>query len=364
MRVLGYMSGTSLDGVDAAILETDGQRIDGFGPAALLPFSDDERATLVSATEDALRWDGRGPRPASFEAADAVILDTHLRAARIVMEEDGGEIDLAGFHGQTVLHRPERRLTVQLGDAGALATGLGVPVVADLRQADLAAGGQGAPLVPAYHRALADRLGLRRPAAFLNIGGVANLSWFGEADDVIAFDTGPGNGMIDLLLQSRGAGRYDDGGRLAAEGMPDRAILSALLGSPFFGRTAPKSLDRYDFPLSAVDGLSLADAAATFTAFTVEAVRLAAQSLPAPPGEWIICGGGRHNPTLMALFEERVGPWRSADDCGLRGDFVEAEAMGFLAARSVRGLPITFPGTTGAPAPISGGVTRRPAPPP
>ncbi|MFT3977576.1 MAG: anhydro-N-acetylmuramic acid kinase [Sphingomonas bacterium] len=353
MRVLGYMSGTSLDGVDAAIVETDGERIDGFGAAALIDFTAAERAPLIAATEDALRWDGEGPRPASFAEAEAVVLDTHVRAARAVL--DGGTADLVGFHGQTVLHRPERRLTVQLGDPQALATALGIPVVADMRQADLAAGGQGAPLVPIYHRALADRIGLERPVAFLNIGGVANLSWLGEGEAMAAFDTGPGNGMIDLLLQSRGAGRYDADGRLGAAGNVDRDIVAAYLDAPFFRQPGPKSLDRYDFPLALVDGLSLEDAAATLTAFAVEALRLAAETLPARPKEWIVCGGGRHNPTLMRLFAERVGPWRSADACGLRGDFVEAEAMAFLAARAHRGLPLTFPGTTGVPRAISGG---------
>ncbi|NIJ06732.1 anhydro-N-acetylmuramic acid kinase [Sphingomonas vulcanisoli] len=360
MRILGYMSGTSLDGVDAAILETDGVSIASFGAAILVPFEAEKRQTLIDATEDALRWDGVGPRPASFAAAEHVVLDTHLRAARMAMSEDGGRIDLVGFHGQTVLHRPERRLTVQLGDAGALATELGVPVVADLRQADLAAGGQGAPLVPIYHQALADRIGMRRPAAFLNIGGVANLSWFGMDGEIVAFDTGPGNGMIDLLLQSRGAGRYDEDGRLAAAGRVDQAVLDQLLAAPFFDRTGPKSLDRYDFSLATVDALSIENAAATLTAFTVEAVRIAATSLPSPPTEWIICGGGRHNPTLMRHFGARVGPWRSADDCGFRGDFVEAEAMAYLAARSTKGMPLTFPGTTGVPYPTTGGRTYLP----
>lgn len=355
MRVLGYMSGTSLDGVDAAILDTDGEQIHGTGPATLLVFSPAERAAVVRATEDALRWNGGGARPASFAAAEAVILDTHVRAARALLAEDGGAVDLIGFHGQTVLHRPERQLTVQLGDPAALATALGVPVVADMRQGDLAAGGQGAPLVPIYHRALADRLGLPRPIAFLNIGGVANLSWIGPGEGMIAFDTGPGNGMIDLLLQSRGAGRYDEDGRLGAAGRVDRAILDAYLSAPYFRQAGPKSLDRYDFALAAVESLSLEDAAATLTAFAIESIRLAAELLPESPGEWIVCGGGVHNPTLMRLLGERVGAWRAADDCGLRGDFIEAEAMAYLAARSLRGLPLTFPATTGVPHPIPGG---------
>lgn len=356
MRVLGFMSGTSLDGVDAAIIETDGERVLGLGPAELLPFSADERAALITATEDAVRADGRGDRPASFARAEEIVLDVHVRAARALLErDDAGSIELVGFHGQTVLHRPERRLTVQLGDPQALARALGVPVVADLRQADLAAGGQGAPLAPVYHAALADLIGAERPVAFLNVDGVANLSWLGRDGSMIAFDTGPGNGLIDLMVQSREAGRYDDGGRLAAAGHVDETVLSGLLGSGYFRQAGPKSLDRYDFPIDAVSGLSLEDAAATLVAFTAEAVGRGAAELPEPPCRWIVCGGGRHNPTLMRALDERLGNVESCDASGLRGDFIEAEAFAYLAARSIRGLPISFPATTGVSRPITGG---------
>jgi anhydro-N-acetylmuramic acid kinase len=363
MRVLGFMSGTSLDGVDAAIIDTDGETIDRFGPALLLPFDDRERAVLGIATQDAIRWNGEGARPATFAMAEALILDVHLRAARLLLDRHEGAIDLVGFHGQTVLHRPERGLTVQLGDAAALADRLGIPVVADLRQADLAAGGQGAPLVPAYHAALADRIGAERPIAFLNIGGVANLSWLGRDGALVAFDTGPGNGLIDLLVQSRAAGRYDDGGRIAAAGRVDAAALQRLLASGYFAQTGPKSLDRYDFPLDAVEHLSLPDAAATLTEFTARAVALGAERLPERPSRWLVCGGGRHNPTLMRALRSVLGECESTDAHDLRGDFIEAEAMAFLAARSVRGLPLTYPGTTGVPGPTTGGRLVRPAGP-
>lgn len=355
MRVLGFMSGTSLDGVDAAIIETDGVTVTAFGPALLLPFTAEERSILVSATEEAVRRDGRGEAPAVDTDAAQVVLDVHVRAAGQLRAEAGGDLDLVGFHGQTVLHRPERRLTVQLGDAAALADALGVTVVADLRQADLAAGGQGAPIVPAYHAALADRIGAERPIAFLNLGGVANLTWLGRDGEMIAFDTGPANGLIDLAIQARGLGRYDDGGRYAAAGQVDAAALSSLLDSPYFHRNGAKSLDRYDFSLDAVASLSIEDAAATLTAFTAETVGLAADRLPSPPARWVVCGGGRHNRTMMRALADRVGRCDSADALGLRGDFIEAEAIAFLAARSLAGLPITFPGTTGAPHPMTGG---------
>ncbi len=355
MRVLGFMSGTSLDGVDAAILETDGERIHAFGPAVLLPFSDQQRALLVSETEAVIRADRAGEQHVPSHAAEAVVIEAHLAAAASVLNKASGPIDLIGFHGQTVLHRPERRLTIQLGDPAAVAAALGVPVIAHMRQADLDAGGQGAPLVPAYHAALADRIAVKRPVAFLNLGGVANLTWLGQGGDVVAFDTGPANGMIDLLVQSRGVGRYDDGGRLAATGKADPGALATLLDSEYFIRRGPKALDRYDFSMEAVRDLSTPDAAATLTAFTVESLHLASAQLPEPPDLWLVCGGGRHNPTLMHALRARIGDVRSIDDFGLRGDFVEAEAMAFLAARSVRGLPITFPGTTGVAAPMTGG---------
>ena len=355
MRVLGFMSGTSLDGVDAAILDTDGERIHAFGPAVLLPFTDLERAMLVAETEAFVEADRTGAPYRRNPAAEAVVIETHLAAAQRVLGHAEGRIDLVGFHGQTVLHRPERSLSIQLGDPAALADALGVPVIAQLRQADLDAGGQGAPLVPAFHRALADRIAIERPVAFLNLGGVANLTWLGRDDEVVAFDTGPGNGMIDLLVQSRGTGRYDDGGRLATAGRVDDAALAALLDSAYFARIGAKALDRYDFSLEAVQSLATPDAAATLTAFTVEALRLSVPNLPEPPALWLVCGGGRHNPALMRGLRERIGDFRSVDDYGLRGDFIEAEAMAFLAARSVRGLPITFPGTTGVAAPTTGG---------
>ena len=360
MLVMGFMSGTSLDGVDVAVVETDGERIEGFGPSAMIAFSAAERAALEKATRDALLWDGFGEQPLSFGLAGEVIEAAHLRAGHHVIERLGRLPDLVGFHGQTLLHRPERKLSVQIGDPQVIADGLGVSVVAQMRQDDLLAGGQGAPLVPAYHLALAKKIGLPRPLAFLNIGGVANLTWIGADGSLLACDTGPGNGLIDQVVQAHGAGRYDDGGRIAAAGTVDEAALAALLFHPHFHGEGPKSLDRYDFPLEWADACSLEDAAATLTAFTAEAVAVTARILPQVPEIWVICGGGSHNPTLMAALRARLGDCRTADDVGLRSDFVEAEAMAFLAARSLRGMPLTFPGTTGVSQPLTGGTIWRP----
>ncbi|AJP71122.1 anhydro-N-acetylmuramic acid kinase [Sphingomonas hengshuiensis] len=360
MLVLGYMSGTSLDGVDAALVETDGARIEAFGPSFLSPFTDSERAVIEAGVDAALAWNGRGPARPSFGAVEAVVHAAHLRAAEAVIAQAGRRPELIGFHGQTVLHRPEQRLSVQVGDAQALADALGIAVVAGMRQDDLAAGGQGAPLVPAYHAALASKLGLGAPVAFLNLGGVANLTFIGSDGALIAFDTGPANGLIDQVVQSRGAGRYDDGGRFAAAGRADAAVLAHLLSHAHFRGEGPRSLDRYDFPLDWADACSLEDAAATLTAFTADSVALAAAGLPEAPRLWVICGGGCHNPVLMQALRDRLGECRSADDFGLRSDFVEAEAMAFLAARSLRGLPLTYPGTTGVPQPLTGGTLWRP----
>lgn len=365
MLVMGYMSGTSLDGVDVALIETDGERIDGFGPGLLVPYSDAERAMMEHATRAALEWNGFGPAPAVFEDAADVIDAAHLRAGRQAIEQAGRMPDLIGFHGQTLLHRPERQLSVQIGNPQNLADGLGISVVAAMRQDDLLAGGQGAPLVPAYHAALVARLGLEGPVAFLNLGGVANLTWVAAeaargGEDLVAFDTGPANGLIDQVVQAHGAGRYDDGGRFAAAGRVDEAVLAELLSHGHFRGQGPRSLDRYDFPLDWADACSLEDAAATLTAFTAESVALAARSLPAAPRLWIVCGGGCHNPVLMQALRDRLGICRTADEMGLRSDFVEAEAMAFLAARSLRGLPLTYPGTTGVAAPLTGGTLWRP----
>lgn len=361
MLVMGYMSGTSLDGVDVAMIETDGEAVDNFGPALLVPFADDERAVVIAATQDALDWNGYGAQPRSFVGAAAVINAVHVRAGRALIAQAGRRPDLVGFHGQTMLHRPRRQLSVQIGDPQALADALDVPVVAQMRQDDLRAGGEGAPLVPVYHAALMAKSGLKAPVAFLNLGGVANLTWIGAEGDLVAFDTGPANGLIDLVVQQRGAGRYDDGGRLAAAGRVDQRVLAELLSHDHFRGQGAKSLDRYDFPLEWVKDYTLEDAVATLTAFTADSVALAARSLPEVPAVWVICGGGCHNPVLMQALRDRLGDCRPADDLGLRSDFVEAEAMAFLAARSLRGLPLTFPGTTGVKAPLTGGGLWRPA---
>jgi anhydro-N-acetylmuramic acid kinase len=370
MRVLGFMTGTSLDAVDMAILETDGEAILGFGPAGERKLDPATRASVEAAILAARSWAWGAPPPAAFAAAASAVAAAHRRAAASFLAEAGIErsaIDLVGVHGQTVLHEPRTASraegrTVQLIDAQALADVLGLPVAHDFRTGDVAAGGQGAPLAPAYHGALVRWSGLEAPVAVLNLGGVGNVTLVGEDGTLEAYDTGPANGMIDLWVQARTAARCDEDGALARAGRVDEAVLGNYLDHPYFRASGPKSLDRFDFSMEPVAGLSLEDGAATLTAFAAEAVALGLKGLSRRPARLVVSGGGRLNPALMQAIRERVPtPVDTAEAVGWRGDSLEAEAFAYLAARTARGLPISFPGTTGAPAAITGGRIVRPA---
>jgi anhydro-N-acetylmuramic acid kinase len=343
------MSGTSLDGVDAAWLDTDGIGVQAFGPTVTIPYTAGFRAELREILDLAPVLPPYDPR---LTAAVAQLTDTHVRAVRAL----GRPADLIGFHGQTILHRPDRHRTWQLGDAVALAQRLGIRVVHDFRSADVAAGGQGAPLAPIYHAALC--AGLARPLAVLNIGGVANVTWIGRDGSLLAFDTGPGNGPLDDWVRHHTGQPFDQDGALAAAGQVDRHVLGRLIAHPYFALPPPKSLDRLDFgrslAASGLAALSAADGAATLVAFTVAAV--AAARLPEPPTRWLICGGGRLNPALMdGLRRSLQAPVEPVEAVGWDGDALEAQCFGFLAARVAAGLPLSFPGTTGVPAPMQGG---------
>jgi len=349
------MSGTSVDGVDVALIETDGERIASLGPCLTVPYADDVRRLIRAAFGAELPSD-------VTRAAERAVTEAHAVAVQRWSVEQGialSNIDLVGFHGQTITHRPERRFTWQIGNGAALARSLGVRVVNDLRGADVAAGGQGAPLVPVYHAALA--ADLPRPLAVVNVGGVANVTWVGADESLLAFDTGPGNGPIDDWCMRRAGQRYDKDGVLAATGNVDRTRLEHFSEHRFFARIPPKSLDRGDFSDAWAEGLGAADGAATLTAGTARALALAARHFPAPVVQWVICGGGARNPTLLrAIAEETRGKVVTAADLGWDGDGLEAQAFGFLAVRSLRGLPLTFPTTTGAPQPLTGGTLHLP----
>ena len=350
MRTIGLMSGTSLDGVDAAWLESDGETISAFGPTLTLPYDDRLRADLRRLLDLAPTLD---PADRRVKTAEARLTEYHIRA---VMALDR-PADLIGFHGQTILHQPDQRRTWQIGNAQELAWRTGVRVAWDFRSADVAAGGQGAPLAPVYHAALAR--GLEKPLAVLNLGGVGNVTWIGPgADELIAFDTGPGNGPLDDWVARHTGARFDRDGALAGAGQADQAVLGALLGHPYFGKPPPKSLDRLDFAaalaVSGLHGLAPADGAATLVAFTAQAVARA--PLPAMPRRWLVTGGGRHNPAIMAALRGALGvAVEPVEAVGWDGDALEAQCFGLLAARVAAGLPLSFPGTTGVPRPMPGG---------
>jgi anhydro-N-acetylmuramic acid kinase len=353
-----------------AVLETDGETIAAFGPAGERKLSPATRRIVEEAAAAAWQWPPGEPAPAIFGPAGRAIAAEHLDAAASFMAEHdlrSADLDLVGFHGQTVLHeppvpgRPQGR-TVQLGDAGLLAEALRLPVAHDFRTADVAAGGQGAPLAPAYHAARAAASGVEAPVAVLNLGGVGNITLIPSSGVLQAFDTGPANGMIDLWVQGRTEQRYDEGGALARAGRVHEDVIQAYLAHPYFSIRGPKSLDRFDFSFDLVEPLSLEDGAATLTAFAAAAVGAAVQACEERPGALVLCGGGRLNPVLVAAITARVGvEVLSAEALGWRGDSIEAEAFAYLAARTLRGLPISFPGVTGVPRPMTGGRVTRPS---
>ena len=353
---IGLMSGTSMDGVDVAAIETDGERVAWMGPASTVPYAPALRARLDRAVRDSEKSaEDLAALTGDLTDAHAAVVDAFLP----MLPGSRRRVDVIGFHGHTLYHRPAERRTCQLGDGEQLAARLGIDVVYDFRSADVAAGGQGAPLAPVFHQALA--AALERPVAMLNLGGVGNVTWIGEGA-LLAFDTGPGNGLVDDWVCARAGHPFDEGGRIAAAGRIDEARLATMLAHPYFDRSPPKSLDRLDFMPVPVEGLALEDGAATLAAFTAGAVARAQEHFPEPPRRWLVTGGGRHNATLMAMLADTLRtPVAPIEASGANGDALEAQAFAFLAVRSLRGLPISFPGTTGAPAPMGGGRLARAA---
>lgn len=360
MRAIGLMSGTSMDGVDVALLDTDGETIAGFGPTGYRAYTDNERAIIREALKEGARLSAKAERTPALAKAEDLVTRAHAEAVERFMADNGlsrAEIEVIGFHGQTVLHRPDLKLTVQIGDGHALRQRLGIPVVYDLRAADIAAGGQGAPLVPVFHKALATRAGLAAPLAIVNVGGVANVTFIGRDGELVAFDTGPGNALIDDWMRERTGKPMDDGGAMAAAGRADEALLAWFLVHPFFAKSPPKSLDRNAFAHRIVGNVATADGAATLTAFTARSIARAADFTRERPGIWIVTGGGARNGELLRLLAHHArAEVRTGEDVGWSSDFLEAQAFAFLAARSMRGLPLTFPSTTGVSTPTTGGV--------
>jgi anhydro-N-acetylmuramic acid kinase len=364
---MGLMSGTSQDGVDIALIETDGDIISRFGATAHRSYSTPERALIRSATAAAVNITERAARPEIVASAEVAVNEVNANAAATFLAANGlqpHDIAVVGFSGQTVLHRPQHRLTIQIGDGRVLAARLGIPVVYDFRAADVAAGGEGAPFSPIYHRALARQLGLEPPVAVLNIGGVANVTYI-DGDELIACDTGPGNALLDDFVRLRAKKPLDTDGQIAQAGGVDHKAIARLLEHPFFAKPPPKSIDRNEFRGwvgATFDDRSVEDGAATLTALTAASVARLVPLLPRAPKTWIVSGGGARNPTMMRMLAERLAPAHvaTADDAGWSIDALEAQAFAYLAVRSLRGLPISLPATTGVPRPLCGGVLAEP----
>jgi anhydro-N-acetylmuramic acid kinase len=354
LTAIGLMSGTSLDGVDAALIRTDGDSLVEPGQWVTAQYSDALRDRIRGVL-------GRKERDESVDDAERGLTQHHIDVINKLLKDNGisySDIDIIGFHGHTVTHNPNQRFTWQLGDARMLADRTKTDVVADFRLADVAAGGQGAPFAPLYHRVLAGDLD--KPVAVLNIGGVANVTWIGE-ERLLAFDAGPGNALIDDWVARHDRGRFDRDGDFARGGTAAAPVVARMLGASYFVALPPKSLDRQDFDLALMDAQSLEDGAATLTAVTVGAIMSARAHFPKPAKKWLVTGGGRHNAYMMECLAKGLGATvEPVETVGWQGDALEAQAFGYLAARSLRGLPLSLPTTTGVPEPTTGGRLVRP----
>ena len=363
----GLMTGTVLDGnIDVALLKTDGHSVDAFGHYTLAPYQSQTVDNLRRCQELAMTWQFNGPQPRLFsQTARQLTLEQSAAVKHLLTLNaiDAAAVRVIGFHGQTVLHRPpadgEHGKTCQLGDGALMARTLGIDVVNDFRQADMRAGGQGAPLSAIYHQALLRRLRTDGELAVLNLGGVANLTWWDGKDKLAAFDTGPANAPINDFVRQSGAGDYDVDGQLAATGCVDELELAQLLEHPYFSQPYPKSLDRCDFSWQMAQGCALADGAALLSAFCAGAVAKALDLLPQRPQKLLVCGGGRHNPSLMREIAQRAGVTvEPVESVGWRGDAIEAECFAYLAMRTLRGLPSSFPQTTGTASALCAGTVH------
>jgi len=369
---LGLMSGTSMDGVDAALVLTDGETISKFGAGSERPFAPGEVGFLPEIMRNWSRYRPPQSEELAVELAEAQaeVDGAHAAAVGHLLSRASVSPDVIGYHGQTIFHAPDEGWTWQLGDGAALARALNRPVVWDFRTADMEAGGEGAPLAPFFHFAVAKQMGASEPVAFLNIGGVANVTWVDpsksapeEEGALLAFDTGPGNALINDWMVKHDREPMDRDGAEAAKGQVDEMALHSNATGAFLERKPPKSLDRNEFALALdrMADLSLPDGAATLTALTTECVAEALKHMPTPPTRWLICGGGRKNPVMMAMMAARLGvPVDPVEAVGFDGDMLEAQAFAYLAVRSLRGLPLSAPGTTACREPVTGGRLSMP----
>ncbi|WP_320201506.1 anhydro-N-acetylmuramic acid kinase [Agrobacterium sp. rho-13.3] len=365
---LGLMSGTSMDGIDIALLHTDGETIVKHGPSGYFPYDPQLRAVWQKALVTAKSITQRTERPGDLAQAERKLTLAHAAAVNSFLRRHGlnaKAIDVIGFHGQTVLHRPDDALTVQIGDGPLLAEETGIDVVYDMRANDMVQGGQGAPLIPVYHAALAANLPeqFETPAVFVNIGGISNLTYVGDGGALSAFDSGPGNMLIDQWIEAHTGKTYDKGGATAATGTVVPSLVSQYLESPFFSANIRRSLDRSDFVAPQKGEVSLSDGARTLAHLTGAAILKSASYLPEAAKTYVVCGGGRLNPVIMAELSAQAAKHGAkviaAEEAGFDGGAMEAEAWAYLAVRSLRGLPLTYPGTTGVKEPVTGGVLVR-----
>ena len=365
---IGLMSGTSLDGIDVALLRTDGEAVVERGPSMGRPYDAAFRRRLQEALEMAKAIGERSERPGDLAEIERELTLRHAEALRAFLSENDlkpADIDVIGFHGQTVLHRPNEALTVQLGDGALLARETGIDVVCDMRANDMAHGGQGAPLIPVYHAALAAGLpgAPGRAVVFVNIGGISNITFIGSGGDIVAFDSGPGNTLIDQWVEAHAGIPYDQGGMIASEGRVDTDLAGRYLGHAFFTDPVRRSLDRNDFRPPEGAEASLEDGARTLAHVTAAAILRSARHLPERPKLYVVCGGGRLNRVIMGdlagLAEAEGAEVTAAETVDLDGDSMEAEAWAYLAVRSLGALPLTFPATTGVREPVTGGLLHK-----
>lgn len=353
-NAIGVMSGTSMDAIDVALITSDGETDIRIGPSGTYHYPSETRSDLL----DLIAHPERVERD-DLSAIEHAVTLAHCASVRNFLEDhkiSANEVDLVGFHGQTLLHRPERRFTCQLLNGAFAAEYLQIDCVNRFRHRDVEAGGQGAPLAPLYHQARAHSF--VKPLAILNLGGVANVTMLND-DELLAFDTGPASALMDDMMRKYRGLDFDQDGAYANAGTVDADIVSQFLQEPYFNKTPPKSLDRNDFHswLALVEPLKFEDALATLAAFTIESIVKAAQHSKAPPQRWLVCGGGRHNRYLMQRLAQCLQvPVDPVESVGWNGDMMEAECFAWLAIRSLKGLPLSLPSTTGVPEPISGGV--------
>lgn len=357
--VIGLMSGTSLDGIDAAILKTDGyNHLEPLG-FLTLPYDD------VLRNEIRLCLGKKDKTPETTRKIENKITLKHVDIVQALIEKENlkaQDIDLIGFHGQTIYHNPSLQKSVQLGNGSLLAEKTNIPVIYDFRRADMESGGEGAPFLPLYHRARISSCAVEKPCLILNIGGVSNITWIGENEDILAFDTGPGNALMDDLIYQRTGQRYDESGILASKGSVNGHVLNILTDTAYFEKNPPKSLDRDEWDLNLFQNLNTEDALATLANLTVFCISKGLEHLPIKPENCFVTGGGRYNDFLMKELSQKLDiPVSPVEFLGWNGDLLEAEGFAYLAVRSLLGEPLSLPKTTGVPYPQTGGILVRPS---